>query len=466
MLKFKVFATAFLTVVLGATVAAGISATSDHSPVQVDADTITGGVALYMKPNNYWTQANARFAAYFCNGSSAAKWYDMHDDDGDGVYKVVVSTGESHKNVIFVRMNPSTTANNWNSDVKWNQTSDLTWPGGTQNLYTIKANTWDKGGGTWSVYTEPTSEYTVTYKDPITSSILGTETFVEGVTWNSKFIEKEGYRLEGWYTDSKLTTEFAKGTAVTKDLTLYAKYVAAENYRILVGQNFFTLSESTNPTMYYYAYRDALDGGYNASWPGESLASVTKFDYYYVIEIDASKSFDTIIFSAKNSSSIGDKYQTEDLVLSFDDLTAYNIVNDDTSNKKKATAEFNAYSLSYKIWELGGEWDYHPEEKTANCETNYTTATNLYNSLSADAKKDFQTSEVEEIVNARTRYQMWAAANGNLNPFNGGSSALGLFGVLATQQNSSQSVGVIILVILLVSLTGFIVIKRRKQSSK
>ena len=35
---------------------------------------------------------------------------------------------------------------------------------------------------------------------------------------------------------------------------------------------------------------------------------------------------------------------------------------------KKATAEFNAYSLSYKIWELGGEWNYHPEVSIFNKE--------------------------------------------------------------------------------------------------
>jgi hypothetical protein len=46
-------------------------------------------------------------------------------------------------------MNPGTTANNWNN--KWNQTSDLKAPTDGKNLYTVKENTWDKGGGTWSV---------------------------------------------------------------------------------------------------------------------------------------------------------------------------------------------------------------------------------------------------------------------------------------------------------------------------
>lgn len=46
-------------------------------------------------------------------------------------------------------MNPNVAANNWNS--KWNQTSDLDIPEG-MNCYTVKDATWDKGGGTWSLY--------------------------------------------------------------------------------------------------------------------------------------------------------------------------------------------------------------------------------------------------------------------------------------------------------------------------
>ena len=46
-------------------------------------------------------------------------------------------------------MNPSASGNNWNN--KWNQTADLVYDG-VNNHYTVKAGTWDKGGGTWSFY--------------------------------------------------------------------------------------------------------------------------------------------------------------------------------------------------------------------------------------------------------------------------------------------------------------------------
>ena len=104
---------------------------------------------LYLKPNSNWTQANARFAAYFFNASGNT-WVNATDSDADGIYEVYIPTGYvAGENVIFCRMNPSTTANDWNN--KWNQTSDLAIPTDGKNLYTVADGTWDKGNGTWSV---------------------------------------------------------------------------------------------------------------------------------------------------------------------------------------------------------------------------------------------------------------------------------------------------------------------------
>ena len=105
---------------------------------------------VYLKPNSNWTQANARFAAYFWGGTTGEKWVSMTDEDKDGIYVVHLPEGYDYGcNIIFCRMNPSTTANNWNN--KWNQTSDLKTPTDGKNMYTIAAGAWDKGGGTWSV---------------------------------------------------------------------------------------------------------------------------------------------------------------------------------------------------------------------------------------------------------------------------------------------------------------------------
>ena len=111
------------------------------------AANITGGTKLYLIPNSNWKTDNARFAAYFFGTGDA--WVDM-SLVGDGIYAVSAPSG-SWTNVIFCRMNPNTTDNNW--DNKWNQTGNLTWDG-TKNLFTISG--WD--GGSWSVSTIVTKQ--------------------------------------------------------------------------------------------------------------------------------------------------------------------------------------------------------------------------------------------------------------------------------------------------------------------
>ena len=78
----------------------------------------------------------------------------MTDSDGDGIYEVIVPSG--YPNVIFCRMNPSTTENNW--DNKWNQTSDLTIPTDGSDFYILDEGGWDNGSGSWSTYVAPSSD--------------------------------------------------------------------------------------------------------------------------------------------------------------------------------------------------------------------------------------------------------------------------------------------------------------------
>ena len=116
------------------------------------AVTIASGTKLYLTPNANWKEANARFAAYFFGDGEA--WASMTLVETN-VYEVTTpfpndGTTKNYTNVIFCRMNPSATANNWNN--KWNQTSDLTVPTNGNNHYTVKEGTWDKGGGSWSCY--------------------------------------------------------------------------------------------------------------------------------------------------------------------------------------------------------------------------------------------------------------------------------------------------------------------------
>ena len=113
---------------------------------------VTGGESgdYYLVPNNNWKIDNARFAIYFFGNGET--WVSMADTNGDGIYVGnKPSNGKSYPSMIFCRMNPNATANNWNN--KWNQTSDLTCPTNGNNCYTVREGSWDKGGGTWSVHT-------------------------------------------------------------------------------------------------------------------------------------------------------------------------------------------------------------------------------------------------------------------------------------------------------------------------
>ena len=143
-MKRKLFTLLMLLVSVFAVLA--ISNTKD-----VEAASISAGTKLYLTPNSNWKQSNARYAAYFFGNGEA--WVSMTKVSGENDLYEVKSPDKAFTNVIFCRMNPNAAANNWNN--KWNQTADLVYDG-TNNHYTVKANTWDKGGGTWSIYPVPT----------------------------------------------------------------------------------------------------------------------------------------------------------------------------------------------------------------------------------------------------------------------------------------------------------------------
>lgn len=140
----------------------GATLQKNKEVLKTEAVNITQGTKLYLEPNAYWLQASARFAAYFYGDGDT--WIDMTQTVSNPLYyEVTMDQAKSFTNVVFVRMNPDTTDNNWNT--KWNQTDDLVYDG-TNNLFTVAANTWDKGGGTWSTYVEealpPLPEFTPT----------------------------------------------------------------------------------------------------------------------------------------------------------------------------------------------------------------------------------------------------------------------------------------------------------------
>ena len=238
----------------------------------VSAAEIPSGTVLYLKPNSNWTLSGARFALYVF-GSNGNAWADMSDDDGDGYYEGTVPEG-SWTNVIFCRMSPSAKANNWTN--KWNQTSDLEVTGDV-NCYTVKSGTWDKGGGTWSVYgsdiptdpeeTEPTTERVVIPGDADSYYLFG---YIDGANYGCeedadnageyKFVDgkvdvtfeqdsyvavKKGDNSVWYMTDGWLGTTF--DTAVLYDTTTLGK--TANKLYVPAGTHTFKFIENADGSL-------------------------------------------------------------------------------------------------------------------------------------------------------------------------------------------------------------------------
>lgn len=126
-----------------------------NSPIHYYAKFIKSETkTYYFKPkDNYWNSADARFAAYVHNSTNDSyNWYDMKYEEALSCYSFTLMLSDGYNEVIFCRMNGSTTDNNW--DNKWNQT-----PGkdkGYEKLptdgknYYILNDGWDNCGGSWT----------------------------------------------------------------------------------------------------------------------------------------------------------------------------------------------------------------------------------------------------------------------------------------------------------------------------
>ena len=143
---------------------------------------------LYLTPGSDWAQANARFAAYFFGNGDT--WGDMTDADGDGTYEVAVPSG--YTSVIFVRMNPATTVNSWDS--KWNQTVDLTVPTDGTNCFTIESP-WSDGGatGSWTTYTYVEPVFIIAGSEGLCGTAWDTANTDNQMTQNSEGLYEKTY---------------------------------------------------------------------------------------------------------------------------------------------------------------------------------------------------------------------------------------------------------------------------------
>ncbi len=140
------------------TLSTAIGISHHDSNIEVNADSASLST-LYLKPNSNWQLANARFAAYFFQDNNNT-WVNMNKVDRSDmvVYSVAIPTDKTYGNVIFCRMDPNKTENNWTSGDSngpfWNQTNNLTIDANEGDCYTIADDAWSKGDGSWSNYSD------------------------------------------------------------------------------------------------------------------------------------------------------------------------------------------------------------------------------------------------------------------------------------------------------------------------
>ena len=267
---------------------------------------------IYLKPNSNWTQANARFAAYFFGNGD--KWVDMTDADGDGYYSCKKPSG--YPSVIFCRMSPATSANNW--DNRWNQSANQGIP--ENNLFTVNDGQWggkgednNKDGATghwdnnhwdnsqWTTYTAPT--YTVTInpcENGTITVVCNDQTYTSGQTISNVPI----------HTELNVTFTPADGYILTTPLVTYADVVADNIYSICgpatISAEF--VPQGTTKTIYLRPNDDWLkdDAIFIAhAWNGSSdqhdYLMTTKDDDYtgsYSCTIDSK--YDHVLFARIN----------------------------------------------------------------------------------------------------------------------------------------------------------------------
>ena len=273
----------------------GVELTKDNTFSNYVEPAQPSGLTLYLQPNANWKVDGARFAAYFFGAGET--WVDMTLVEGEtDIYSVEAPAG--YPNVIFCRMNPNATENSWNN--KWNQTADLKVPTDDTNLYTVKENTWDNGGGTWSVYTpavaEPEPEVLAT--PVVKASVEGN---VVTLTWTAVqnaaqysitvgtempvFVEETTYVFTGEYETEYTFNVVAVPEDEEKFAASEAAVVTATTEKApVVGPTYTTVAEFLAASVddsVYYTLKGTITRVANSSYGNFDLTDETGTIYVY-----------------------------------------------------------------------------------------------------------------------------------------------------------------------------------------
>ena len=284
---------------------------------------------LYLQINNDWKTSNARYAAYVWTDGKDPMWFDLSQEDGD-VYRVeLTAEAKSWSNVIFVKMKPNTTDNEWKySDA---QTADLkiqAQSAGTDCFKITGKQDDGKAIGKWVKY--PFDTFTVTldavsYKSAVDKETNGftggkvniggvvhtsavTNTYSDQTTVTATAVCNEGYQFAGWYSDSdcihKVADNAELSISVNSSVHYYAKFVKSSTKVMYFDPN-DNWTYNKNERFAAYVYEKSTGDGKWYSMPEDASHNFYKFT------MDASGKYDRIIFSRMNGSTTENSWDNE-----------------------------------------------------------------------------------------------------------------------------------------------------------
>lgn len=281
---------------------------------------------LYLQINNDWKTSNARYAAYVWTDGKDPMWFDLSQEDGD-VYRVeLTAEAKSCSNVIFVKMKPNTTDNEWKySDA---QTADLTIPAQSDNTdcFKITGNQGDgKAIGTWVKY--PFDTFTVTldavsYKSAGATETNGftggkvsvggvvhtsavTNTYSDPTTVTATAVCNEGYQFAGWYSDSdcihKVADNAELSILVNSPIHYYAKFVKSETKTYYFMPNDTWKKDGARFAVYVHNSSNDTSEWYSMTYD-EALSC-------YSFTLTLSDGYNEVIFCRMNGSTAENKWE-------------------------------------------------------------------------------------------------------------------------------------------------------------
>ena len=310
----------------------------------------TAAKTLYLKPNDNWKSDGARFAAYFFGNGE--KWVSMTDSNNDGIYEVAVPTSHSYPNVIFCRMNGSTSANNWNN--KWNQTADLKVPTDGKNLFTIPNGSWDGATTSWSVHTFKISANLTNLTANISANAPG------GYSYSTTFSATEGYTLPESINVTMGGKTLTAGTGYTYIPSSGVLTIPNVNGDLVItaaGVETPVGGEQPDSTILYFVPGDQW-GSDNARYAAYFFVDNSTFtwanvvdsnnDGYYEVAIPDG-GYTTVIFCRMNGGTAGNSWenkwnQTKDLPIPTDGSNCFTINSNTQWENSGASGVWSTYS--------------------------------------------------------------------------------------------------------------------------